>query len=33
LRAERIERAHRRALAALTKSLEQLPETEHPLGL
>jgi hypothetical protein len=33
LRAERIERAHRRALAALTKNLEQLPETEHPLGL
>jgi hypothetical protein len=33
LRAERIERAQRRALAALTKSLEQLPETEHPLGL
>jgi hypothetical protein len=33
LRAERIERRRRRALAALRKSLEQLPETEHPLGL
>lgn len=33
LRAERAERAHRRALAAMRKGLEQLPETEHPLGL
>jgi hypothetical protein len=33
LRAERIERGQRRAVAALRKSLEQLPETEHPLGL
>jgi hypothetical protein len=33
LRAERIERFERRALAALRKSLAQLPETEHPLGL
>lgn len=33
LRTERIERAERRAVAALRKSLEQLPETEHPLGL
>lgn len=33
LRAERIERGKRRAVAAWRKSLEQLPETEHPLGL
>jgi hypothetical protein len=33
LRAEQTERSHRRALAAMRKGLEQLPETEHPLGL
>jgi hypothetical protein len=33
LRAERVERFERRALVALRKSLAQLPETEHPLGL
>ena len=33
LRDERIERGQKRAVAALRKSLEQLPETEHPLGL
>lgn len=34
LRAQRIERGQKRAVAALRrKSLEQLPETEHPLGL
>jgi hypothetical protein len=32
LRAERIERGKRPAVAAQRKSLEQLPETEHPLG-
>jgi hypothetical protein len=32
LRAERAERAGRNALAALRRSLEQLPEVEHPLG-
>jgi|SRR5947209_3504981 len=33
LAAVRAERAGRRALAALRRSLDQLPETEHPLGL
>lgn len=33
LRDERISRAQKRAVAALRTSLEQLPETEHPLGL
>jgi hypothetical protein len=33
LRAERVERRQRRAVASLRESLARLPETEHPLGL
>lgn len=33
VRANRAESSHRRALAGMRRSLDQLPETEHPLGL
>lgn len=33
LRAERADRSRGKALSALRRTLEQLPETEHPLGL
>jgi hypothetical protein len=33
LRADRAVRSGKKALATLRRNLEQLPETEHPLGL